>query len=147
MTHGLFQHAVAGINQNNRQISGRSACYHIARVLNMSRCVGDDELAARRGEVAVCYIDSYALFAFCTQTVCQQGEVQLFVTSVARGHFDCFQLIFEDRLAVVEQSADQCAFAVVNTSGRSEAQQFHIQISFFHSFVLVKNTRLSCGPP
>ena len=101
MAHGLFQHAVAGIDQNNRQIGGRSARHHVARILYVSRRVGDDELAARRGEVAVCNVDSYALFAFCTQTVCQQGEVQFFVASVARGRFDRFQLIFKNRLAVV----------------------------------------------
>ncbi len=74
MAHGLFQYAVASVYQDNRQVSRRGARNHVARVLNMSRCVSDDELAARRGEVMVCYVDSYALFAFGTQTVCQQRE-------------------------------------------------------------------------
>ena len=43
----LLQDAVAGVDQDDRQVAVRRAGRHVARVLLVARAVGDDELAAR----------------------------------------------------------------------------------------------------
>jgi hypothetical protein len=42
---GLGQHALARVDQDHRQVGGRRAGDHVARVLLVARRVGDDELA------------------------------------------------------------------------------------------------------
>jgi hypothetical protein len=59
------------VDQNDHRISGRCARHHVACVLFVARRVGDDELAFRRGEIAIRDVDRDALFAFCFQTVGQ----------------------------------------------------------------------------
>ena len=51
------------VDQDDHRIGGRCAGHHVAGVLLMSRRVGDDELALRRGEVAVGDVDGDALLA------------------------------------------------------------------------------------
>ena len=60
----LRNDARAGVDQNDGQIGRRAAGDHVARVLFVSRGVGDDELAAIGGEVAVGDVDGDSLFAF-----------------------------------------------------------------------------------
>src|SRR5690606_21487429 len=59
----LRLHAVAGVDQNDRQFTVGCAGGHVARVLLVAGRVGDDELAFGRGEVAVRDVDGDALFA------------------------------------------------------------------------------------
>ena len=51
MAPGLFAHAVPGVDQENRQIRGRSPGRHVPRVLLVPGRVGEDELPARGREV------------------------------------------------------------------------------------------------
>jgi hypothetical protein len=57
----LLRHALAGVDQDERQVGGRCARDHIARVLHVAGGVGDDELPLRCGEVAVGDVDGDAL--------------------------------------------------------------------------------------
>ena len=74
---GLRQDAVAGVDENHRQVARRSARGHVARVLLVPGRIGDDEFAFRGRKIAVGHVDGNALLAFGLQAVGQQGEVDL----------------------------------------------------------------------
>jgi hypothetical protein len=71
----LLGQAVAGVDQDDGQVGGRSAGDHVPRVLDVSGGVSDDELAPRGGEVAVRDVDRDALLPFGPQAVGEQREV------------------------------------------------------------------------
>src|SRR5699024_286347 len=116
---GLLGGPVAGVDEDDDGIGGRGPGDHVPRVLHVSGAVGEDEGAAVGGEVAVGNIDGDALFAFGPQTVGEQGEVELPAEETAfgarGGH--CCQLVGQDRLRIMEQSAHEGGFAVVDGSG------------------------------
>ena len=161
----LLEHTVAGVDQDQRDVGGGRTGDHVARVLDVARRVGDDELAARRGEVPVCDIDRDALLALGAQAVGEQRQVRAFVATGDAGRFDRTELVFEDGLAVIEQPADQGRLAVVDRTGRGNAQQLrHYSALLFAraligSFAallarwrslrcsLTRNTLPSCGLP
>ena len=93
---GLRQHAIARIDQNHRHIAVRRTRRHVARVLLVSGRVRDNELAFRRGEIAIRHVDGDALLALCLQAVNEQGEVD--VIALGARHLavalQCIQLIF-----------------------------------------------------
>ncbi len=105
----LLQNAVAGVDQHHCEVGGRCAGDHVARVLNVTGRVGDDEFAAWRGEVAVGHVDRDALLALRAQAVGQQGQVDCGRTAPPAGALDGRQLVLEDALRVVEQPADERA--------------------------------------
>ena len=74
---GLRLHTFTGIDQNDRQLGRRSAGHHIAGVLDMPGRVGDDELASRRGEIAVGDVDGDLLLTLGAQAVGEQSEVDV----------------------------------------------------------------------
>jgi len=74
---GLGQHTVAGIDQDDREVAGRGAGRHVARVLGVPGGVGDDELPPGRGEVAVRHVDGDALLPLGPQAVHQQRQIDL----------------------------------------------------------------------
>ena len=104
----LFQHPAPRINQQQRRVRGRRACDHVARVLHVTGRVGKDELAPRRGEVAVRDINRDALFALRAQAVGQVGEVHILLAARSRRTLNRFHLIDERLLRVKQQPADQC---------------------------------------
>ena len=114
--------ALARIYQNNGEVSRGSCRHHIARVLLMPRRVADDELAFRRGEVAVGHIDGDALLALGLQAVGEQRQIYRRHAALLTGLGDSRELVFEDRLRVVQQAADQRALAVVHRTGGDESQ-------------------------
>ena len=81
---GLLEHALAGVDQDDRQVGGGGAGDHVAGVLDVPGGVGDDELAPRRGEVAVGDVDGDALLALGAQAVGEQREVGVLVAAGAR---------------------------------------------------------------
>ena len=105
------------------RVRRRRAGDHVARVLDVAGGVGDDELASRRGEVAVGHVDGDALFAFGAQAVGEIGEVDLAVARDVGGTLEGFELVFHQRLGVVEQAADERGFAVVHAATGVEAQE------------------------
>ena len=66
---------LARVDEHDREVGGRGAGDHVAGVLNVAGRVGDDELAPRRGEVAVGDVDGDALLALGAQAVGQQRQV------------------------------------------------------------------------
>ena len=126
----LRQHAVARIDQDDGEVGGGGAGGHVARVLLVPGRVGDDELAPRRGEVAVGHVDGDALLALGAQAVGEQGEVEAVGGEIARGLAHAGQLVFVDALGIVEQAADQGALAIVHAARRGEAQEFGLRGGF-----------------
>ena len=120
---GLFEHAFAGVDQEQRQAGGRGAGDHVARVLDVAGSVGDHELALRRREVAVGDVDRDPLLALGPQAVGQQRQVGLLVAALDRGLLDRAELVFEDRFGVVQEPPDQGRLAVVHRAGGGDPQQ------------------------
>src|SRR5699024_3619634 len=122
---GLLGRPVAGVDEDDDGIGGRGSGDHVPGVLHMAGAVGEDERAAVGGEVAVGDVDGDALFAFGPQTVGEQREVELPAEESAFGAGDGhgFELVGQDRLRIMEQSAHQGGFAVVDGPGGGEAQQ------------------------
>ena len=119
MAARLRDYAVARVHQDDGQIGGGCAGGHVARVLLVTRRVGDDELALGRGEITISDIDSDALFALGSKAIGEQRKIDR-----ARGLVDGratngSQLIFVDALGIVQQAPDEGGFAVVHAARRS----------------------------
>jgi hypothetical protein len=117
----LRDDALAGVDEQDREVGRRRRRHHVARVLFVAGGVGDDELARRGREVAIRDIDGDPLLALGDQAVGQQRQVE-FRPAAQRCTLDRRQLIGEDRLGVVEQAPDQRALAVVDAAGGEKAQ-------------------------
>ena len=115
--------AVARVDQQNRDVGGRGAGGHVARVLLVPRRVGEDELAARGGEIPVRDVDRDALLALGLEAVGEQREVDRPGRAVLRRLLDRADLILVDRSRVVQQPADQRALPVVDAAGGADAEQ------------------------
>ena len=115
---GLCLHPVAGVDQDDGQIRGRGPGGHVAGVLFVAGRVGDDEFTRGGGEVAVGDVDGDALLAFGLQAVHQQRQIHL---GPGRAGFDAVpaqlgQLILIDHPGIMQQAANQGAFAVINAA-------------------------------
>ena len=121
---GLPQHALGRVDQDHRQIGGGRTRRHVARVLLVSRRVGDDEATPRGREETVADIDGDALFALRLQAIDQQREIRhvaegAVVPAVAgQGR----QMVIRNDLGVEQQAADQRALAVVDAAAGDEPQ-------------------------
>jgi hypothetical protein len=121
----LRQHALARVDQDHGDIRGRGAGDHVARVLLVTRRVGDDELALLGAEEAVGDVDRDALLALGGKAVDEQREIRFVaLRAVAfRVGVERAELVVEQRLGLVQQAPDQGALAVVDAAAGDEAQQ------------------------
>jgi hypothetical protein len=119
----LVEDAVPRINEEDGDVRGRGAGGHVARVLLVARCVGENELAPRRREVAVGDVNGDALLAFGAQAVGEERKVDGAGRPVLRRLFDRQQLIFVHRLRVVQQPSNQRALAIVDAAGRTDTEE------------------------
>ncbi len=79
--------------------------------------IGDDELALGRREIAIRDVDRDALLALGFEPVRQQRQIDFIADSaLVLSARNGGQLIRQQGLAVVQQTADQRAFAVVHTA-------------------------------
>ena len=122
---GLLEDALARVEQDHREVRGRRAGDHVARVLHVAGRVGDDELALRGREVAVRDVDRDALLALGPQAVGEQREVRVVEPLLAAGALDRLELVLEDLLAVEEQAPDERALAVVDGTGSGNPEELH----------------------
>ncbi|MNH94734.1 hypothetical protein D3C73_473580 [compost metagenome] len=121
---GLFEQADAGVSQKDGEIGGRGAGHHVAGILLVAGCIGDDEGAAIRGEIAIGDIDRDALFAFCLKAIEQQREIgQAEIVLRATVTRKRRRLVFLDRLGVPEKPADQGRLAVIDGAAGDQAQR------------------------
>ncbi len=77
----LLDQALARVDEDDGQVRRRGAGHHVARVLDVARRVGDDELAPLGGEVAVRDVDGDALLALGAQAVGEQRQVGALVAA------------------------------------------------------------------
>ena len=101
MATSLLGYAIASIYQNDYELGIRSARNHIAGVLGMTRSIGDDKFAFGSSKVAVGYIDSNPLFAFSTEPVGDDSEVDTIVVLIFLLLFQCFELVGKNTFAIV----------------------------------------------
>ncbi|MNL03383.1 hypothetical protein D3C87_1239200 [compost metagenome] len=128
----LHGHA-RGVHQHDGGVRRAGAGHHVAGVLLVARRVGDDELAARGGEVAVGHVDGDALLALGFQAVGQQRKIDLLAGgALVLGVGQRGQLVGEHGLAVIQQAADQRALAVVHGTRGDKAQQALVQCLLSH---------------
>ena len=135
----LLDDAVAGVDQDHREVRRRRARDHVARVALVARGVGDDERAPRRREVAVGDVDRDALLALGAQAVGERREVGRAVRAVA---VQRVERVVEEQLGVVEHPADQRRLAVVDRAGRGQAEEL-LAVGARPS----RSTPVACGLP
>ena len=125
VTAGLGEHALAGVDEDDRHVGRRRAGDHVAGVLLVARGVGDDELAVLGGEEPVGDVDRDALLALGRQPVEQQREVEVAALRADLGRVDLErgEMVLEHEVRLVQQPTDQGALAVVDAAARDEAQQ------------------------
>ena len=121
----LLKNAIARVDEDQRQVGGRRAGHHVARVLNVTGRVGDDELPLRRGEVPVGDVDRDALLPLRAEAVRDQCQVGVLVPALAARALDRLELVLEDLLRVVQQAADERALAVVDGAGGRQPEHLH----------------------
>ena len=129
MPAGLLDYALARVDEHDGEVRRRGAGHHVARVLDVARRVGDDELAPRRREVAVRHIDRDPLFPLGAQAVREQREIEVVLAALLSRALDRLKLVLEDRLGIVEETTDQGRLAVVDAAGGREPQQIHREVS------------------
>ena len=124
----LGQHALARIDKNDGEIGGRGAGRHVAGVLLVAGRIGDDERALRGGEEAIGDIDGDALLALGLEPIDQQREIDILAyrAMFPRVAFERGELIVENELLVVEQTADQRRFAIVDGAAGDKTQRRQI---------------------
>ena len=89
MPLGLLDHTMPSIDQDNRQVAGRSAGGHISRVLLVAWRVGNDELSLRGREVSIGDVNRDALLAFRLEAVREQGRIKVGVGCTVHSGVRC----------------------------------------------------------
>ena len=112
----------ARVHQHDGEVRGGGAGDHVARVLDVPGGVGDDEFAARCGEVAVGDVDGDALLALGAQAIGEVGEIDLPAAGDVGGALERLELVLHQRLGVVEQAPDEGGLAVVHTAAGVKAE-------------------------
>ncbi len=121
----LGQKPLAGVDQQQRHVGVGGAGRHVAGVLLVAGRIGGDEISPVGGKEAIGHVDGDALLALGDETVDQQREIDALLAHmpVAAVLFQRRQLVVEDHLAVIEQSADERRLTIVHRAAGQEAQQ------------------------
>ena len=119
----LLAQAGRGVHDHEGEVGRRAPGGHVARVLHVARAVGDDELAVRRGRVAVGDVDRDALLALGAQPVGDEGQVHVVDAAAPRRQGDGLELVVEELAGVEEEAPDQRRLAVVDRSDGGESQE------------------------
>jgi hypothetical protein len=127
MAARLLHHAVAGVDEQDRDIGGGCARGHVARVLLVPRSVGEDPLPAGCREVPVGDVDRDALLALRLEPVREEREIDRAGGPALRRSLDGPDLILVHAARVVQQPSDQRALPIVDASGRADAEQIRHQ--------------------
>ena len=122
MAPGLFGGAARRIDEEQCCVCGAGAGDHVAGVLEVAGCVGDDELAPLGREVAVGHIDGDLLLALGEESVCEEREVEVW-RAVRPEYGGVGELVFEEGAGVEEEPAQEGGLAVVHRAGDDEAEQ------------------------
>ena len=125
VTPGLPRQPGLRIDQDQREIGGRGAGRHVARVLLVAGRVGDDEFPPLRGEEPVGDVDGDLLLALGGEPIEQEREVELLaLRAVFTGiRLQRIELVVEHQLGFVQQAPDQGRLAVIDRAAGDETQQ------------------------
>ena len=96
-----------GVDQHHGGIGAAGCSDHVAGVLQVARCVANDELAAGGAEITVGHVNRDALFALGAEPVGEQRQIGFATLG------DAGQMVQHDRAAVHQQAANQRAFAII----------------------------------
>ena len=75
----LLEHTLTCIDQNDDGISMTGSGDHVPGVLDMPRCIRDDELADGRRKITVGHVNGDALLALCPKSIGEQCQIDLSV--------------------------------------------------------------------
>ena len=121
MPFRLREDPVTHVDQDDGEVRGGGAGGHVARVLRVPGRVGEDELAARRLEIAVGDVNGDPLLALGLESVGEEREVDR--VAVAGDAADMLDLIVVERAGLVEQPADQRGLAIVHRADDHQPDQ------------------------
>ena len=143
----LREHALARVDEDDREICRRRARDHVARVLLVARRVRDDELAFLGREEAVGDVDRDALLLLGRQPVDEQREIEFVAlrADALRVGLERRELVVEQRLRLVQQAADERALAVVDAAAGDEAQQRLVLVRDEIALDVVRDQRTIVG--
>jgi len=115
MTSCLSNYSHTGIYQNNSQIGGRTAGYHITGILFVPRSISNDKFTVIGRKVAISHINRNALFTLCFQAIQQQGIINVFagIAQPLAITLQCIKLILIQFFAIEQQTSDQCRLSVI----------------------------------
>ena len=101
----------------------RARIAYIAMYCDVPRVSQGDVVPLSSGEDAMININRDALRALGAKAVGKQHKSHMRVAAALGAFFDREKLVFEDRFRVVEQTADERAFAVVHAACGGEAKK------------------------
>src|SRR5258708_36518847 len=96
-----WTYAIARVQKEGGDVGRGCTGRHVARVLLMTRRVGENELAFRRGEIAVGHVDRDALLSFRLQPIGEEREVDRPGAAMARGLTDRMHLVLVHAARIV----------------------------------------------
>ncbi len=117
VTVSLLHDAFARIDEDERYLRIGSAGDHVAGIFNMAGRIGDNVFTGRGGEVDMRHIDGDALLTLGYEAVGEQREVCEIKPFAFTGGVQRFHFILRDGMGIIQQAANQCAFAVIYTTG------------------------------
>ena len=146
---GLLDDTLARVEQHDGDVGGGRAGDHVARVLDVTRRVGELEPAPLGHERPVGDVDRDALLALGAQAVGEEREVDVAVAAALARLLDVLHLVDEDLLRVEEQPSDQRRLAVVDRPAGDEADELGVQALAREELgePLARSTRHASGPP
>src|SRR5215204_1710201 len=127
----LCQNALARIDQYDGRVRRRRPSHHVPGVLLVAGRIRDDELAPVRGEESIRHVNGDALLALRGQPVHEQCEVEILTlcAHTARVGLQCYEMVLEEHLRVIEQPSNERALAVVHASASDEAEKLLVLVS------------------
>jgi hypothetical protein len=121
MASRLREHALLGVDEDDREVGERSAAGHVPRIFLVPRRVCADEAAAVRREIPISHVDRDALLALGHEAVQQQGVVDGAAAAADLGiEQQRLLLVGIEQLGIIEQMADQRRLAVVDAPAGDE---------------------------
>ena len=91
----LLNDPLACIHKNDGEVSRRGTSHHVSGVLDVPRCVGDNELALRCRKITIRYINGNALLTLGLEAVGQQRQVDVFIATLLAGMLNGIHLVFK----------------------------------------------------
>src|SRR5690554_6824878 len=98
MSFSLFNHAVASIYKDNSSIGRGCSGDHVSGVLNVTGCIGNNELSFGGCKIPICHINCNSLLPLIAKPVSKQRQIHPIVSLFSTGSSNGLQLILKYRL-------------------------------------------------